>query len=63
MKREAKKKWERPKLIVLMRGKPEEGVLIACKEKDEESSIFAGTAYSVCKMPEVCADCDGNVTS
>lgn len=63
MKEEAKKKWERPKLIVPMRGKPEEGVLIACKEPSEESSSWAGTAYSVCKMPEVCGDCDGNIVS
>lgn len=26
-----KKKWEKPKLIILTRGKPEEGVLGACK--------------------------------
>ncbi len=26
-----KKKWEKPKLIVLVRGKPEEGALGACK--------------------------------
>lgn len=26
-----KKKWEKPKLIILTRGKPEERVLIACK--------------------------------
>lgn len=26
-----KKKWKKPKLIVLYRGKPEEGVLVSCK--------------------------------
>lgn len=26
-----KKKWERPQLIILVKGKPEEGVLAACK--------------------------------
>ena len=31
MKEEAKKKWGKPKLIILTRGKPEERVLMACK--------------------------------
>ena len=31
-----KKKWEKPKLVVLVRGKPEERVLQACK-----SNLFA----------------------
>lgn len=28
-----KKKWARPKLIILTRGKPEEGVLAGCKDQ------------------------------
>lgn len=28
---EMKKEWEKPKLIVLIRGKPEESVLLFCK--------------------------------
>ncbi len=27
-------KWEKPKLIILVRGKPEEGVLLACKSRN-----------------------------
>lgn len=26
-----KKKWEKPELIVLVRGKPDEAILLACK--------------------------------
>lgn len=29
-----KEKWDKPKLIILTRGKPEEGVLTICKRPD-----------------------------
>lgn len=41
--RKAKKKWGKPKLIILTRGKPEEAVLVACKWGD--SFIPAGPVY------------------
>jgi len=39
-----KKKWETPKLLCLYRGRPEEAVLLACKDENT-----AGPAYSKCK--------------
>lgn len=32
------KEWQKPELVVLVRTKPEEAVLAACKESSEESS-------------------------
>ena len=34
-----KKRWVKPQLVVLVRGKPEESVLIACKTEGWESEI------------------------
>lgn len=40
-----KKKWEKPQLIVLVRGKPEEAVLVTCKVM----SPLTPTAYNLIK--------------
>ena len=51
-----KKTWQKPKLIVLVRGKPEERVLGACKTStgggpvSDEGSCRANEQY--------CGDCD-----
>ena len=44
----SKKKWERPKLIVLVRGKPEEMVLSYCKASWEsgEQDTYNGCEYA-----------------
>ena len=31
-----KKKWEKPKLVVLVKGKPDESVLFVCKTSADE---------------------------
>jgi len=46
MKEEAKKKWGKPKLIILTRGKPEERVLMACK--GGAVSVDEGTVQKNC---------------
>lgn len=38
----SKKKWEKPKLIVLVKGRPEEAILAGCKGGD-----FTGAAQVV----------------
>ena len=54
-----KKKWQNPELIVLVRGKPEEAVLTACKaslvagDPDNQAGNcnFGMVAFSVCYDP------------
>jgi len=41
-----KEKWDKPKLIILTRGRPEEVVLQACKAADESGS--STTTYQLC---------------
>jgi len=61
-----KKKWKRPKLIILIRGKPQERVLVGCKTG---SSTNAGFVWpGVCGGVEVggegpCADCSDIASS
>ena len=60
------KVWSKPKLIVLLRGRPEEGVLRICK--DSWTVITdANTVQTACSGPNeatgggdpYCPDCDG----
>ena len=44
-----KKKWGKPKLIILIRGKPEEGVLGFCKAWDYYSTGSTGI-YQDCTL-------------
>ena len=58
---EMKKPWQKPKLIVLVRGAPEERVLGACKTTSSAampSSEFEGCAQVVEGAPmALCTDC------
>ncbi len=60
-----KKKWGKPKLIILTRGKPEEMTLFSCKS----GAISGGmpSAYGTCISPPYpggCSyGCDGNTPS
>jgi len=56
-----KKKWEKPKLIVLVKGKLEEEVLLPCKEETLVGS--AGTWYDGCNLSDNCPHCWSYVTS
>ena len=58
---EQKKEWVQPELIVLMRRKPEEGILLACKEGFEGSGP-AATDWQ-CISGELCDDCSEIVDS
>ena len=50
-----KKKWIKPNLIVLVRGKMEECVLAACKIGGTPGGLAA--AIMSCKSPSCAADC------
>jgi hypothetical protein len=58
---EMKKSWEKPKLIILMRSKPEEQVLTICKTTSSAampSSEFEGCSQIVERAPmALCSDC------
>jgi hypothetical protein len=57
-----KKKWEKPVLIVLMRGTPEEPVLEMCKANNQTQSIGVNFKDNAdCNRPGACAPC-GNIT-
>lgn len=63
-KRVEKKKWSRPKLIILTRGKPGERSLMGCKVN--ESALFSGPydiAGSCFGDATWCADCVVNAVS
>jgi hypothetical protein len=46
---EMKKPWEKPKLIILVRGKPAERTLVACKTDGSDSDPQIG--YTGCDFP------------
>ncbi|MBN2317497.1 MAG: hypothetical protein JXR49_00375 [Acidobacteria bacterium] len=56
-----KKKWEKPQLIVLVRSRPEEAVLLACKGGGQQSAV-AKTSKNLCfeqikgTCPAICND-------
>ena len=51
----AKKIWERPKLIILERGRPEEMVLAGCKMPGSKQS--RRLKNSGCERLKTCVDC------
>jgi len=55
-KLERKIKWVKPKLIVLLRGKPEEAVILACKT----GSGSPGSVWIGCQStsPAWCTQCE-----
>lgn len=58
--RMTKKVWEKPKLIILIRSRPEESVLTACKTSTAEGP--AGNRQTQCfRAP--CRDCSALTTS
>jgi hypothetical protein len=59
---QSKKAWVEPELIVLVRSKPEEAVLLYCKSSDAgvgRSSEAGQCAY----WPGTCLHCDAQLTS
>ncbi|MFC1597528.1 hypothetical protein ACFL5Q_06285 [Planctomycetota bacterium] len=49
MEKEPKKTWSKPQLIVLVRGKPEESVLLGCKALSDSGP--GGFKCSGCSDP------------
>jgi len=50
-----RKEWEKPQLVVLARGEPEERVLLTCKLYD--AATGPGLSYGRCVMPNCLDDC------
>jgi hypothetical protein len=50
-----KKKWKKPELIVLVRGKPEEAILAACK--GGSFSSYSSTSQRGNCLQRGCGDC------
>ena len=59
-----KKKWQSPELIVLVRGKPEEAVLMGCKDPGFIMFNAPTDLFDMC-IDDVggCLVCDGLITS
>ncbi len=53
MVKNIKPKWEKPRLVILIRGKPEEMVLAACKMSSGGPKSACGTETS-CRNTDVC---------
>jgi hypothetical protein len=60
MKPQAKKEWQTPELIVLVRSKPEEAVLTACKNTHTTAGISG--QYEGCGS-STCGPCETPTTS
>ena len=61
-----RKQWQRPELTVLVRSKPEEAVLTACKYDTKTASTGSNVSYNGCggyqSLPRTCtgATCSNN---
>ena len=55
------KDWEKPELIVLVRNKPEEAVLEACKISGYYSVYASDDAF--CNVPGECSNCESTSAS
>jgi len=60
-----KKEWSEPELIVLVRSKLEETVLITCKTSSTAgaNSDFGYCALATLPGPAICSDCSAQVAS
>jgi hypothetical protein len=59
-----KKKWGRPELIVLVRGKPDEDILVGCKNAAGSGS--PGSTDSNCRIhwgTPICVSCSSTSSS
>ena len=59
-----KKVWEKPELVVLYRGKPEESVLLHCKHKNNPPAAPANV-HDDCNdtLGETCGACSSNANA
>lgn len=51
-----KKKWNEPKLIVIVRGHPEEVLLLGCKDSTHAGDPSTGHAFCM-KTTNACTNC------
>jgi len=52
------KTWEKPTLIVLVRGKPQEAIMTVCKTPPENQGFGAGSVHNAClRIPDDGAGC------
>ncbi len=57
----AMKKWDRPQLIVIGRGKPEESVLSGCKSKANPNGTLSTATKTNCNnLDGNCGACQSN---
>jgi len=56
-----KKVWEKPELVVLVRGKPEESVLASCKGGGVIAAVITGKGS--CYVLDTCSKCSAIVTT
>ena len=50
-----KKRWEKPKLVVLVRARPEESCLAACKA--QAGGTDPGSGFRACQGDSACTGC------
>jgi hypothetical protein len=60
-----KKTWEKPQLIILARGTPEESVLTFCKTRTAMSGMYAVNDHNHCSQEAStsCAACQAEAAS
>ncbi len=56
-----KKVWEKPELVVLVRGKTEESVLASCKGGGVIAAVITGKGS--CYVLDTCSKCSAIVTT
>lgn len=58
-----KKTWDKPELVVLFRGKPEESVLLHCKHKSNPAVAPANIHDDCNDNTAVCGACQSNANA
>ena len=54
-----KRKWKRPELIVLIKGRPEENVLFHCKAGINKDGPVHNASYCKEDINGTCTNCEG----
>lgn len=63
MEKEKGTSWQKPELIALVRSKPEEAVLAACKDNKGAGSGGPGYTQATCEPYVKCSICSDVVSS
>lgn len=62
MLKEKKEKWDKPKLFILTRSKPEELVLTSCKAAFPSGGVN-NTVNTACRWMNICNTCNNTPNS